>query len=79
MSLGVYPLLSATSIAARGLGKSGEIGTLEQGKFANMVFLTEDPTTDIGALRSVTLTVKRGHRFVREEYKAQDHTALSLS
>ncbi|WP_197460256.1 amidohydrolase family protein [Sphingorhabdus sp. M41] len=62
-------ILSATSVAARGLGKSQDIGTLEAGKFANMVFVKQDPLADISALRSISLTVKRGHRFERKDYE----------
>lgn len=60
---------SATLTAARGLGKADEFGTLETGKFANMVFLKDNPLKNISALRSISLTVKRGHRFERKDYK----------
>ncbi|MEO9468659.1 amidohydrolase family protein [Parasphingorhabdus sp.] len=62
---------SATVTAARGLGKAEQFGTLETGKFANMVFLKDNPLENISALRSISLTVKRGHRFERKDYKHQ--------
>jgi hypothetical protein len=51
------------------LGKQTEFGTLEAGKYANMVFLQRDPLQDIGNLRNVVMTVKRGHEFARSDYK----------
>lgn len=62
-------IMTATSNAAIAVGKQSEIGTLEAGKFANMMFLKKDPLQDIGNVRSVTLTVKRGKQFARDEYK----------
>lgn len=62
-------IIAATANAAIAVGRQGEIGTLEAGKFANMVFLKKDPLQDIGNVRSVTLTVKRGKHFARDEYK----------
>lgn len=62
-------IMSATANAAIAVGKQGDIGTLEAGKFANLVFLKKDPLQDIGNVRSVTLTVKRGKHYAREDYK----------
>nr|WP_315249143.1 amidohydrolase family protein [uncultured Duganella sp.] len=62
-------IIAATANAAEALGKQREFGTLEAGKQANMVFLQRDPLQDIGNMRSVVLTVKRGHEFARSDYK----------
>jgi hypothetical protein len=62
-------ITAATANAAEALGKQREFGTLEAGKYANMVFLKRDPLQDIANVRSVALTVKRGHRYAREDYK----------
>jgi imidazolonepropionase-like amidohydrolase len=62
-------IIAATANAAQALGKQKEFGTLQAGKYANMVFLQKDPLQDIGNLRSVVLTVKRGHEFARADYK----------
>lgn len=62
-------IIAATANAAEALGKQKEFGTLEAGKYANMVFLRKNPLQDIGNLRSVILTVKRGHEFARADYK----------
>ena len=60
---------SATANAAMAVGRQGDFGTLAAGKFANMVFLKKDPLQDIANVRSVTLTVKRGKHFARDDYK----------
>jgi len=62
-------IMAATANAAIALGKQGDIGTLEAGKFANMAFLKKDPLQDIANVRSVTLTVKRGRHYAREDYR----------
>jgi imidazolonepropionase-like amidohydrolase len=61
-------LRSATLIGARGLGRENEMGTIEPGKLANLVFLASDPSQDISATRQVVLTVKRGQRYARKDY-----------
>lgn len=62
-------IIAATANAAIAIGKQRDIGTLEAGKFANMVFLKKDPLQDIANLRSVVLTVKRGRQFARSDYR----------
>lgn len=61
---------AATATAARALGQQAERGTLEPGKLADFVVLAGDPSRDIGQLRSVTATVKRGVRHPRAEFEA---------
>ncbi len=62
---------SATVNAATVLGLADEIGSIEVGKYANIVFLKDDPLQGVQNLRSVVLTVKRGHAFFREDYEHQ--------
>jgi hypothetical protein len=64
-------IIAATRNAAAALEKQGEFGTLEPGKYANLAFFKDDPTLDIGNLRSIVLTVKRGTRFWRKDYHHQ--------
>ena len=45
------------AIAARGLK---DYGTLEAGKFADLVVLTADPLADIGNLRKTAMVIKDG-------------------
>jgi imidazolonepropionase-like amidohydrolase len=65
-------IVSATRNAAKALGKEKEIGTITVGKYANLMFVKDDPTKDITNLHSVVLTVKRGLRFARSDYHQQD-------
>lgn len=60
---------SATLIGAKTVGREDEMGTLEPGKLANMVFVAKNPLEDIRNLRSVTLTIKRGTRYPRNEFQ----------
>ena len=60
---------SATSVAARTIGQSGEMGTLVPGKLANIAFLAKDPLADVANAKSVTLTVKRGREYKRSDFK----------
>jgi imidazolonepropionase-like amidohydrolase len=61
-------LRAATAVAARTIGQQRDMGTLAQGKLANIAFLAKDPLADIANVKSVTLTVKRGKEFPRREY-----------
>jgi Imidazolonepropionase and related amidohydrolases len=59
---------SATLISAMSMGQQSEMGTLEAGKLANIAFLSTNPLQDIGAVRHVVLTVKRGAQYPRKSY-----------
>ncbi|MDQ6938581.1 MAG: amidohydrolase family protein [Verrucomicrobiota bacterium] len=60
---------AATLISARTMKLENEMGTIAAGKLANLVFLSANPLDDIAALRAVTLTVKRGVRYPRSQYR----------
>ncbi|UWX04401.1 amidohydrolase family protein [Pseudoxanthomonas sp. NC8] len=62
---------AATATAARALGQDKAMGTVEPGKLANLVVLSQDPLADIGHLRSVTETVKHGVRYPRSAFKVE--------
>ena len=53
-------LRSATIEAARMLGAETDLGSLEVGKYADIVVLASDPTSDIGALQTILLVMKGG-------------------
>ena len=53
-------LRSATLESARLLEAEDEIGSLEQGKYADIVAVDKDPTQDIRALRNILLVMKGG-------------------
>ena len=60
---------AATSVAARTIGQERDMGTLEKGKLANVVFVKKNPLADIANIKTVTLTVKRGKPFARRDYR----------
>jgi imidazolonepropionase-like amidohydrolase len=45
------------------------MGSVEAGKLANFVVLSADPLADIGAIRAVEMTVKRGRAYPRRDYR----------
>ena len=53
-------LRSATIETSRLLEAEDEIGTLEEGKYADIVAVDRDPTQDIKALRNILLVMKGG-------------------
>jgi imidazolonepropionase-like amidohydrolase len=53
-------LRAATIEPARMLEADDEIGSLEAGKYADIVVLNADPTADIKALRDIRLVMKGG-------------------
>ena len=61
-------LKAAPLHGAVALGMEDRIGTLEPGKHANIVFLSEDPLAGAESLRSVQLTVKRGTLYYRDDF-----------
>lgn len=53
-------LRAATIEPARMLDAAAEIGSLEVGKYADIVAVSTDPSTDIGALRTISFVMKGG-------------------
>jgi imidazolonepropionase-like amidohydrolase len=53
-------LRAATIEPAKMLRAEDDIGSLEEGKFADIVAVSADPTTDISALRSISIVIKGG-------------------
>ena len=69
---GLHPQLAlagATSNAARLLGLESEIGTVEQGKMADLVAVDENPLSDVSAMRNISLVMQSG-RVVRDDRSA---------
>lgn len=54
---------SATVIAAEHIEMKDQIGTVEAGKFADMVVLRNDPLKEIAAIKSVRLVIKNGEEY----------------
>jgi imidazolonepropionase-like amidohydrolase len=62
-------LKAATIVGARAAGQAADMGVVSAGKLANFAVLAADPLADIDAVRSVTLTVKRGRAYPRADYR----------
>lgn len=54
---------AATIIAAEHVEMGDDIGSLEAGKFADMVVLDTDPLEDISALKSIRFVIKNGEEY----------------
>lgn len=70
-SAGLPPMAviqAATLTGAKAMGEESNMGTITPGKLANMVVLSANPLDDVGNMRSVVLTVKRGRQFPRADY-----------
>jgi imidazolonepropionase-like amidohydrolase len=70
-------LRSATLIGAQAAGQDAIMGSIAVGKLANMVVLAKDPSRDIGNLKSIVFTIKRGRVFARSEFAAGRPSHLS--
>ena len=53
-------IVSATKNAAAVMGRQAELGTLEKGKFADLVILDADPQIDIKNARRISRVMKNG-------------------
>ena len=61
-------LSSATRIAAEALGLGDQIGTIEPGKYADILALDGDPLSNLNSLENVAWVMKEG-KIVYREYK----------
>lgn len=59
-------IVTATVHAADLLGESEDLGTLEDGKFADIIAVAESPLEDIAALKEVAFVMKAGEVFVQK-------------
>jgi imidazolonepropionase-like amidohydrolase len=56
-------IVSVTKTAAAVMGRQAEVGTLEKGKFADLVILDADPLADIKNTRKIFKVMKAGESF----------------
>ena len=56
-------LVSATQNGALAIGVEKTTGTIQQGKVANLIVLSADPSADIDNLDKVELVIKNGKMF----------------
>jgi imidazolonepropionase-like amidohydrolase len=69
---------AATGAAALSVRHEPDFGTIAPGQLANLIFTAKDPSADIRALRTLTLTVKRGKAFPRADYHPQADQAARM-
>jgi len=60
-------IIAATGKAAEKLGVEAKLGTLEEGKAADLLVLSADPLADIRNARQIEVLIKRGAVYRREE------------
>ena len=58
-----YPTVAVLAAAADLLGWSANIGSIEAGKFADIIAVSDDPTTDVTTLERVSFVMKGGQVF----------------
>ena len=56
----IEALRAATIVPARWLGAGDRIGTVERGKYADLIAMDDDPTQNVSALRSLRWVMKGG-------------------
>lgn len=62
-------LKAATLTGARAAHQSPDMGEVAPGKLANFAVFAKNPLDDVGNVRSITLTVKRGRPYPRRKYR----------
>jgi len=60
-------IIAATGNAAEKLGLEAKLGTLEEGKAADLLVLSADPLADIRNTRKIEVLIKRGTVYRRED------------
>ena len=66
-------IMSATSVAAEMLGMSKDIGSLEPGKYADLIAVTADPLSNISTLEDVKFVMKGGKVIKDKLTAAKNH------
>ena len=61
----IQAIQAATDVGAMALGQSAKMGTITQGKLADLVVLEADPSKDIDNTRRIAYVVKDGHVHAR--------------
>ena len=66
-------LQAASRDAAKVMGVSNEMGTIEVGKTADLVLLDADPLKSISNTRKIDAVILRGQLFSKEDLAAMSH------
>lgn len=69
---------SATMEAARMMKLSGDLGSLEVGKIADVIAVTNDPLEDISVLRRVFFVMKNGQICRNDRGERQSQSGLQV-
>ncbi|RVT90226.1 amidohydrolase family protein [Sphingomonas crocodyli] len=78
--VGMKPLeviRAATLVGAQAAGQIDEMGTVASGKLANFIVLSQDPSIDIGNIRAIIMTVKRGRPYRRADYRPASRAKIA--
>jgi imidazolonepropionase-like amidohydrolase len=59
-------IVAATRNAAVNVGRGDELGTIEEGRLADIIVVSGDPLKDIGHTRGVVLVVRDGRILVNK-------------
>jgi imidazolonepropionase-like amidohydrolase len=60
---------AGTTVNAAALGRQQQEGAIAPGRLANFLVVAADPLREIGNLRTILFTVKRGRRYDRSEFR----------
>ena len=73
-----FALYSATSLGAEMAGIGSETGTIEEGKFADMIVTAKNPLDDLRALRRVETVIARGKVYDKPKVKINKRVEREL-
>lgn len=73
-----FALYSATSLGAEMAGIGSETGTIEEGKFADMIVTAKNPLDDLKALRRIETVIARGKVYDKPKVKINKRVEREL-
>lgn len=73
-----FALYSATSLGAEMAGVGSETGTIEEGKFADMIVTAKNPLDDLRALRRIETVIARGKVYDKPKVKINKRVEREL-
>lgn len=73
-----FALYSATSLGAEMAGIGSETGTIEEGKFADMIVTAKNPLDDLRALRRIETVIARGKVYDKPKVKINKRVEREL-
>lgn len=73
-----FALYSATSLGAEMAGIGSETGTIEEGKFADMIVTAKNPLDDLRALRRIETVIARGKVYDKPRVKINKRVEREL-